>query len=244
LSSSAGILSQQFILALPIVYAWDVIIKRFKKNEKSIFRRQLLFFIPLIIPASLFWNWGGLLHENFSFHSASFQITNLTSVLTIVGGATFFYFLSMINDLDKKFFTLFLILSTILVLFFNPVRMEYGGAGQITGYTFHFLEKVDSISKILSKIIQIILCTSGIYIFFHLKKLVNDDFQEILYFLTIAFAVIYFFDTVLSERHLLPLITIIFLMILPQLKNKLIVCVWIIFQVLFGSIFLWYALFI
>ena len=244
IAASAGILSQQFILAFPVVYTMKFIFNKAKVINKNKLKSHILFYLPFIIPAALIWYWGGLTHKNFDFHKISFQLTNVTSVLTIIGGVTFFYFIDKLKSVNIKYYLVTLLLATVLVLFFSPVRMEYGGAGQIAGYTFNFLEKVSFLSVFLSKSLQIFLCSTGLYLFYQLHFEIKSNLQSILFYITIILALIYFFNTVLSERHLLPLIACILLLILPQIKSKWIIYIWVFFNIIFGTTFLAYALFI
>ena len=77
---SAGILSQQYLIALIPVHILDSLNKYFKERNNFKLNRQILFYIPLIIPLILFLLWGGLTHPGWDFHRPVIDICHITAV--------------------------------------------------------------------------------------------------------------------------------------------------------------------
>ena len=243
ISSACGILSQQFIAAFPIGY----LVNRFRnKNfyKKKELTRIFLFIVPLFIPIILFVLWGGLTHPNWQFHNPSFDITHLTATFTIIGGVFLPFFIDRLKEIKIKYLLFVLPAAIVLTYFFSPIWAEYGEYGQVTGYTYNFLTKVGSISKQLAFVVNVILCSAGIYIFILLWQSNLKDIEFTILSIASVFMFVYFFNNVFSERHLLPMIALLFLLTLPRVQNKWLLNFWIGFQVLFGIVYYYYWLFI
>ncbi len=243
-STAAGILSQQFILAFPAAFTLYYVSIKIKQNVSLKYFQFILFYLPLIVPLVLFIIWGGLTQPLWRFHYPTIDITHLTAIFTITGGIFFPYLLSNIKTIKKVPLIVIAAISLILVCYFTPGWSYIGGFQQVTGYTFNFINKVGLISGILAFLIQILLCFSGIYLFYQLSILSKNHLEKILFFSAVLFLALFFFNTVFSERHLLPMISILFLLCIPKIKNKIILNGWIIFQILFGIIYFYYLFFV
>lgn len=258
LSAAAGILSQQFLIAIPIAFISerfvkvkrqtadvkrerkDMIKSKIKSKIKSM--RDVVFFIPLIIPAVLFIKWGGLTHPNWRMHSPVIDISHVTAIFVIIGGVLFPYVIQSIQW--SKATLIILILSFVLTFFFMPEWAPKGDAAAVTGYTYHFLEKVKEISSFAAGIIQLVLCFAGIFTLFKLYKDKNGELENILFHSIIFFGIIFSLNTVFAERHLLPMITALLLLVLPRIKMLWFKFTWTVFQIIFGCIYFYYWLFL
>ena len=101
ISTAAGILSQQFILAFPAAFTLYYVSIKIKHNVSLKYFQFILFYLPLIIPIILFIIWGGLTQPLWRFHNPSPDITHLTALFTITGGIFFPYLLSNIKTIKK-----------------------------------------------------------------------------------------------------------------------------------------------
>jgi len=243
-SSAAGILSQQFIVAFIPAYFLFMIINNRSKNDYAGLIKHILFLVPLIIPLILFILWGGLTHPSWRFHDPNIDMTHVTASLVIIGGAFLIFTVDKIKSLHVIPAMIIFLASIILVLLFSPNFGDRGWYGQVTGYTYNFITKLKSISYFLSTLFQIALCFSGLFIFYKLASDIVDSSEKLLYISSIFFIVVYFFDIVYAERHLLPLITLLFLLTIPRIQTKWLLKIWIVFQVIFGSYYFYYWLFI
>jgi hypothetical protein len=234
---SMAILSQQFYLSL-IPFSLFICYKRTKAVNFTILNplKCLLHFIPLIAPIILFVYWEGLTHPNYSRHSVAFSLTNITSIITIVGFTFLPVFIFNLGDLVKnKRILYYAPAAVLLTVFFTPVWANGGGAGTISGLTFHSLEIISDYSPAIKYLIQVILILSGFEIIFQLFKIKNQTFLLIVGLFFVGFL----FNTVLSERHLLPMILTIYLLVLKN-HPKQVLYFWLPAQVALGSVYLYY----
>lgn len=244
LSGAAAVLSQQFILALPFAFAVWKFLQRKKPFKKKEINNYVLFFLPFIIPAILFITWGGLTHPNWRFHGPVIDFTHFTALFTILGGLFFPFVIDKIKSINKSESIALIVLSVLITIFFVPNWGEYGWEGQVTGYTYNFLTRVNNISSILFFVIHVVLSFSGLQLFAILIRSGKNRMETLILITAIILSFIYLFDTVFSERHLLPLVALLFILVIPRIQNKLILNLWITFQVVFGSVYFYYWLFI
>jgi len=243
-SSAAGILSQQFLIAfIPAFYLWNLIKSRSKQNHRGL-TSHLLFFVPVIIPILLFILWGGLTHPSWSFHEPALDITHVTASFVIIGGVFLPFAADKIKSLQLIPAGIFLLISLILVVFFSPSHSEYGWQGQVTGYTYNFITRLNALSYFISVLFQILLCFSGVFIFYKLTGGLTSSIDRLIFICALMFIIVFSFDTVYSERHLLPLIILLFLLTIPRIQSKWLLNLWIAFQVIFGLCYYYYWLFI
>jgi hypothetical protein len=244
LSTAGGLLSQQFTFALPIGYiiSWFINLKAGKiKNE---FAGIMFFLVPLLIPMFLFILWGGLTHPSWRFHNPSFDITHITAALTISGGVFFPFIIDKIRAVKIHYALIIIPSAFILSYFFAPMWAEYGEYGQVTGYTYNFLTKAGLISKLLSYLISFFLCSAGIYLFLIIYLEKKNDIEKLIFLVSLVFLIVFFFNNVFSERHLLPMMALLYLLTLPRIQKKWLLNAWVIYQILFGTVYYYYWIFI
>lgn len=234
---SAAILSQQFYLIL-IPTSLFLFFKRIPIVDFSTVQaiKLIIHFIPLTSPILLFIFWGGLTHPNYDHHAIAFSPTNITSIITILGFTFLPIFVFKLSDIvnNKRIFY-FLAVAFLLSIFLTPTWANGAGPGKISGLTFHGLEIISNYSLTTKYLLQVILIISGLEILFQLFKLNNKTLLVMAIFFLIGFS----FNVVLSERHLLPLIILVFLSLLQKQSNKLL-SFWLPYQATLGCIYFYY----
>lgn len=245
LLSSFAILSQQFFLVLPFAYfIYKLLAKDSSTSLKIIVRDFIFYSIPLIIPILLFIHWGGLTHSNFRFHGISFQLSNLSSLVTIIG-ATFLPFALWNIEKCSRTILLFSFLAAILLIITaSPIFAEKGGAGKITGITFHLINLSQSVFFLFPFILKVFFATLGIITIIFLFSNINSDITKLLFITASLLFFGFTFNELLAERHLLPLIALLYLLILSKVREKWLLVGWILAQAFIGSYYYYYYLFL
>gem|GEM_PF-2259661 len=223
LSSSFAILSQQFYIVIPAaVIMWRVWLLVKDRRKTSSIKKQiisiLLISIPLLLPLWLFVKWKGLLHPMSQCHNISFHIENLTAVFTVLG-LVFIPFVISLKKIDKKTIFIFAPVSLILGIFFAPQWGDSQGPGIFPGITFHILHIIENFSPIFSTALNVILVFFGLLLIYSMFDYVENDWEKQLFFIGILLIGVYSFNTILGEKHLLGLVTVLFLLIIPRLKQ-------------------------
>jgi hypothetical protein len=243
-STAAGILSQQFIIAFIPAYLLSVLMDNRSKQNYSGLTRHILFLVPVIIPILLFILWGGLTHPSWNFHGPVIDPTHVTASIVIIGGVFLPFAVDKIKSLRLIPAVIFFLISLLLVLLFSPNHGEYGWQGQVTGYTYNFFTKFNGVSYLFSMLFQTILCFSGLFIFYTLAGDLHSSTERLIFISSLLLIVVFFFDTAYSERHLLPLITLLFLLTIPRIHSKWLLNLWKAFQVVFGLCYYNYLIFV
>lgn len=251
LSLTAAILCQQFYLVLipakPIYKFLRVSLlekKSLNNNElatiglkwRDEFFKSAAHYIFLVIPATLFYFWEGLTHPEFKRFTVSFTPTNVTAIFTIIG-ITFipFLFFKLKEKIDIRRWGLFFAVAIIMTIFFTPAWGNNPEFGKISGYVFHSLEFIKNFSPILKIVFQIIFISAGLEILFRIFSEGKVETRVFAFLFVAGFS----FNAVFSERHLLPLIVLIYLSLLKELKtNQLFL--WNILQTAAGSVYFYY----
>jgi hypothetical protein len=244
LSLAFAILSQQFYL---IVFCFYILFQFFnkyraEKNIKSL--KELLFFsMPISLPLILFFFWGGLTHPNYIAWGTNFQFENLTSVLVVLGGTLFPILIFKLSSLNKIKLAVSLLLSILLVIFVFPLWVNAPTVGGILGYTFHSLAIIDKYSTISAFIIKVVLCFLGIgslLIFYDFKE---NNKTKFLYILFIIMVFGFSLNKLPSERHMLPLVTLGYLLAFSSNTKISILTFWLSIQIIIGSVYFYYIMF-
>lgn len=226
LSFSMAVLCQQFFIVIPFAIIFYRGLSFFtakqinrRQSFQQLFLSNLLLAIPLLLPAVLFFYWGGLTHPNFSSHSLAFYPSTVVAILFVTG----FYFSPYIFFRRKKIKTVeaiaSLFLSILLVMAFKPVFSDFQGPGLFTGLVFHLITIPGKIQPLITSFLMTGLTTLGILVFVELVKSLKSrsDFTLIT---VVAFLLLaYSFNTQIGERHLSGLMMILFLLLLPRMKE-------------------------
>lgn len=238
-----AILSQQVYLFLPFWFMFLTFLE-YRKNKidfKRFLNANLLFNLFLIFPIYLFFLWGGLTNEHFRNHSLSFGhniIPNMTGMVVIFGSLYFPLALERIKSIDYKMLISLAVLSLFLCLFFSPIWNNYGGSGQISGYTYKVLDFIRSFSSTLFILIESLLAFSGLIVLYVIfsDTYINSSFKYLVLFSSISLLLMDIF----SERYFLHVIIILLGLVFFVLKEQLskrILSGWFGLQ---GLIFYWY----
>lgn len=233
---SFAILSQQFYLILLAPYCIKIITEFVRVNDKKrFFKEQFLFLLPLTLVGGLFIIWGGLTHPFFHYHGVEFRIENVTSILILIGSTFFPFALFKIINLNRRLILGFICISLLLCFFAYPIWINMPTIGGISGYTFRMLAFLESINFYLGLFVKSSFTFLGfISIYLIIKNVINKPFLLIIFlFLLIGFT----FNSILSERHMLPLIVTGYLIVLPLTEVKLIKYLWLPYQVTTGIIY-------
>ena len=245
LSLSLAILSQQFYLVVFVFYLGFQLFNTKKTNfNKDKLFDILLFILPFILPVVVFIFWGGLTHPSYRYWGAEFNIKNLTSLFIVLGSAMLPFLIFSVAQIRKLYLVILLPLSVLLVLFAYPEWVNQPTVGGISGYTFHSLALVGNFSSISSFLLKVLLCSLGLFSLVILYNKGGSDKRKLLYFLFITLAIGFTFNKLPSERHLLPLIAVAYMLTFSVIKKDVIYRVWLTFQIIIGSVYFYYIMFI
>lgn len=243
---SLAICSQQFYLMIPLamiiftIYS-NIFIRRLE--IKKIIISFILFLIPLILPLLIFIGWGGLTHPNFRIHTISFYPSTIVGIFFVTGFYFFPLLLQNYNIIKIKEILFSILLSFILIIFFKPIFSHHQGAGIFTGLTHHFIYIISKFSNTLSILLMLLLSSMGVLILIKLYKMLHSPIEYFLYFTLIILIFVFTFNTIIGEKHLLPFITFLFLLVLPKTQKKY-YRIYLIFLPLLGLIYFIYWYFI
>ncbi len=246
--NSLAILSQQFYLIVPVWYLFYSIVNTKQSVDiKSGVTKLLIFSFPLIIPLLLFISWEGLVPGNFAQYkvtTALISLSNLTVMTVVFGGLFLFFVLDNYKKIKISWLSVYLFSAILLNAFFNPQWDIISGPGKISGYTYHALEYLNVWGFLPGLFIKIVLSAIGISTLHLLFLSLTDRNDKLYYVLIILFIIGFTFSTPLSERHILPLVILLYLLLFPKIKNKLIIKIWLVTQILIGSVYFYYWIFL
>lgn len=243
--NALAVLSQQFYLTVPAgLFLYKLVFTKEKKDLKIVVKVMTVFCFPLIIPFILFLYWGGLEPATARDWSTSFQPANVTAVMMIMGSVLLLFFIYRFADTRKGILLIFLGVAIILASFASPYFSNVPQVGSASGYTFQIIDYAVKINSILPFVLRIILITAGCSAFYYVYKNISNEKERLLFCLSLTFIAGFFINTLISERHLLPLIALIYLLVIPKIKNKVFLNIFFISQIILGSVYFYYWLFI
>ena len=243
--NSLAILCQQFYLVVPIWFLYKLFIDYKNGNDlKYISKRFFLFFLPLLLPLLLFVKWGGISNKNFPEHTVSFSfisLTNVTAILAILGGLFFPLIFEKMSKIKFKLALIFFIVALLLTIYASPHWHLVGGKGMISGYTYKVINTIITYIPTFAFILELILIFFGLLTLFLLytkrneNKIIND------YYILIIILIAGFIPFgMLSERHLLHLIFLVFLIVFYKIRYRSTKLVILAYQIILGSIYFYY----
>lgn len=226
LAFSMAVLCQQFFLVIPFaIIAYRgcsfLFTKKMKRRQsfQQLFLSNLLLAVPLILPFALFFYWGGLTHPNFRSHTLAFYPSTVVAILFVTG----FYFSPYIFFRRKKIKSVEAIaslsFSILLVTVFKPVFSDFQGPGLFTGLVFHLITIPGEIHPFISSILMTALTSLGVLVLVELVKSLKSRSDFALITMAAGLLLAYSFNTQIGERHLSGLMMILFLLLLPRMKE-------------------------
>ncbi len=227
------------------------IVNQFSRNPISSTNRKLLtgncqlnylklilHLLSLTLPFVLFFTWGGFTHPNYQRHTIAFSPTNVTSILAIIGFIFIPYILLNIKEIFRsRRLYLFAFIALLLSFFFTPIWANRAGPGNISGLTFHGLEIISAYSTVLKYFFQVIIIVFGLEVIF--TAVCRE--KKCLIIILFLFLIGYTFNILLSERHLLPLMFVLLILILNDIPKKMLFS-WLPYQFLLGSVYFYYLI--
>lgn len=242
-------LSQQYYLPILGAYFFYFILidngaRILRINSKFIIKLLFVLLPPAILILMILILWKGLVPTHFRFHEIKLDRFNITLILTAIG--TFLLPVTMLNLKNYKRYLLRIFLVALLLALLNfPKFSIVGGYGLATGLSFNFINIFENKIFFLGLLLKIVFITSGLIVLLEiLSNLRHDKLKKLLSLCFIFLFIGYVFNTILAERHLLPLIVISYLLLLPSIKNQKYIVFYSILQILIGSIYYYYYLYI
>ncbi|HPO55868.1 MAG TPA: hypothetical protein PKY46_07680 [Ignavibacteriaceae bacterium] len=241
-SLALAVLSQQFYL---IVIPFYLLFKLFSVKGRitlGLFIELSLFSIPFLPVIILFVVWNGLAHPNFQAWGLDFHIEYFTGILLVSGSVLFPYTIFKIKEIKRNLLISVILISVILSLFVFPIWSNTPIPGYISGLNFQAISRVESLNRFLGLLIKVFLISNGILglILIVINKSKIDLF---FLFMLLSFIIGFLISNMLSERHMLPLIVLLFLIVFKFLKDIKYPHLWAAWQALVGSVYFYYILF-
>lgn len=244
LSLAAAVLCQQFYLIVFVFIVSYKLYREFFIDDASKRVLNLVYFLlPFILPLIVFLLWGGLTHPNYRSWGTGFSFINLTGVLVTLGAALLPYMVFNIKKIKVQILVMLLLLSVLLVVFAFPVWVNQPTVGGISGITFNFLAKVDSINSLLSIVFKTIFCFMGMSSFLLFFKKAINNYDWLLLFLFVVLAIGFSLNKLPSERHMLPLIAVGYLFVFNHSVKKNVLRYWLAYSIIIGSVYFYYIMF-
>jgi hypothetical protein len=246
LTSSAAILCQQAYIAIPAAYT--LIVLNDVLTRKSTIRKSeiVLFYLPHLIPAFFFIIWGGLTRDQprneIIMSSASaldfirnlIPFKNITAILTISGFYVMPASLYFLKKIKWPYLVIFITISILLAVFNQPVFTKFSEFNKVTGIVHRLIFSVSVLNPVLGEIARVLSITSFfifIYLLIKESRFVRSDFLLLMIFALLG---IFSFDFLLSERHLIPLIILLFVCLYRLKIREIYYYIWFFIMMLVG----------
>jgi hypothetical protein len=222
-SLTLAILCQQFYLmllaAVLLIRLWQYIQERAVSGSlQSFIISSFLLGVPALIPLAIFYRWGGLVHPNFNVHKLSFFPTALTGMLVVTG----FYFWPFILQSFKKLqlwvIGCALTGGMILSIAFKPAYNDFNGPGIFNGIVYHLIDILAKKMAWVGTAVTIFFSGMGLLIIYKLAEQKKTFFESILFTACLLLIAAYSMNAIIGERHLLPLLFLLFFLVLPKLQ--------------------------
>jgi len=223
---ACSVLCQQFYLFIPVALVVNNLVYHSKylrssiEHVKRMMISSILIMAPLILPGILFFKWGGLTHPNFRIHSVSFQPSVLVAILSVAGFYSLPFLVQIIRNLSMRSVLLLLAVAIPSGYFLLPGFNDRQGPGLFTGISFHLFYLTGQVWKYFPVILVILFTWLGLMVAYYLIRTSGTFMDKYLLTCCLFLFVTYSFNTLIGERHLLPLMVILFLMVIPRLKDR------------------------
>lgn len=169
-------------------------------------------------------------------------MANLTGLLAVTGSVLFPYFIFKIKQISKTGILIASITGLLLGIFTFPEFTNHPQPESISGYTFHFIHFIGEKSHLTGIFLQIIFVFTGCS---SLLLILQEGMKEIFFPGFILFFVLFAgfcFNALPSERHLLPLVVLGYLLILRSEDDIKLLRYWTGYNVIIGTIYFYYIM--
>lgn len=242
-SLALAILCQQFyLIVIPFFFLYKLLIVKGKMSQ-SLTKEFALFVVPVLPIIPLFLAWEGLAHPNYQVFRLNFHFEYITGVILVIGSLLFPYIVFKIKEIKLNIFISVFLISILLSLFLFPVWSNIPMPGYISGFNFKVISKIEVYSFLLALILKVLLISSGLLglVIFSLNRNKIDLFYVAM---ITAFILGFSISSILSERHMLPLIVLIYIIVFKFLNNVKYPLIWVSWQILLGGVYLYNILFV
>jgi 4-amino-4-deoxy-L-arabinose transferase-like glycosyltransferase len=232
---SLAVLSQQFYLMFVIPFVLDIVEQGW--HHRSFGAKDMWstlgFFIPLALPALLFYSWHGLVLPEFRFYKLSLRIENLVVFFIFCG----FYFLP-VGLQGVRTITRWKVLAVVgafaLFFLFRPAWSEEQTATTIAGPVLHLCSVLGTHIPQGELLGQAVLYFLGFAAMFHGLSSARAIWQKKLYIGIASLLGSLVFLEHFMERHFLPLMPLLVLLLHPMLRERKHLILWIVIMGIFG----------
>ncbi|MEO6316836.1 MAG: hypothetical protein ABIU63_06180 [Chitinophagaceae bacterium] len=226
ISITLAVLCQQFYLmllaAVLLVRLWQYFQERDNPGALQYFLiSSFLLGLPALIPLAIFYRWGGLVHPNFNVHKLSFFATALTGMLIVIGFYFWPFVLQSVKKLPLWLVGAALAAGAVLSIVFKPAYNDFNGPGIFNGIVYHLINIVARKMVWAGSAIMILFSAIGLLLFYKLAVMKKTDFNRMLFTACLFLTAAYTMNAIIGERHLLPLLFLLFLLVLPQLRMNI-----------------------
>ncbi|KRQ97107.1 hypothetical protein [Bradyrhizobium valentinum] len=102
-------------------------------------------------------------------------------------------------------------------LFVFTFSVDVEGPGLFNGITYHALSLPESVSPLNVYLLMVCLRALGTLVFIVLASSLASAWHYILFTACVFLSIAYTFNTMITEKHLLPLMIFLFLLVLPRI---------------------------
>lgn len=238
LASLFAIMSQQFYMILPVAFLFGALIQNDYKVNAKLLPAILVVCAVLLLPSLLFLKWGGLTHKNFSgFNPVAFAPTNITAILAIVGFNLSPYILYKVIK-ERKFYWIPAVAALVFGVFLTPRYEHYMYEGAIVGITFRVIDAVAMHSEVGTRLIASCFVYLGMLTLYEVVRIPERSIEiRVQQIAVLLFSILYVFTSHIGERHMVPMVFLLYLMLLPRLENRKILYIWAAVQFAIGVIY-------
>jgi len=206
----------------------------------------------MIIPALLLYFWGGLvpplagnydLPSGHPYHHPAFSLKNLTAILAITGFYLLPASLYFFRKIKKWSWLAIVLLSLFLPVFFKPEVSSHLSEGHITGLVSKIIHIGNKFFIGGDYILFFVCIASGLVGLQVLGEDKTDNFSFLMSVLIVFFLIMYCFDALISERHLIPLVITLYFAFARHDFHKKVPPIWAVTNFLIGTAYCYYWFF-
>jgi hypothetical protein len=232
-----AIMAQQFYMILPAALLIGALMNNERRINGKLLPYAYISLAIIIVPVLLFVQWGGMTHPNFAgYNPVAFAPTNITAVLAIAGFNLSPYVIYKIVQ-ERKVYWLLALVALLCGWFLTPAYAHYMYEGAIVGTTFRFIDTIAIHTVVGTNLITAVFVYFGLLAFYEIVRTGRDFKARVMQSAAFLFSIVYIFTPRIGERHMIPLIFLLYLMLLPRVINKKLLYLWVAVQVVIGVIY-------